>query len=701
MVPLGWLGRGSGWARTTLKQTLLDRLLKPQSIAVFGGGWAEEVVRQCHRIGYQGEIWPVHPDKAAIEGHHCYRSLAELPGVPDAAFVAINRHATVDLIRDLNAAGAGGAVCFASGFKEAGAGGADLQRELLDAAGPMPFLGPNCYGFLNYFDRALLWPDQHGGETVSRGVALISQSGNIGVSLTMQRRGLPLGYLFTLGNQARVGVAQLVEALADDDRVSAIGLVLESLGDVAALERAARFARERRVPIVALKLGRSEVGRAAALTHTASLAGPDRLVDAVLRRFGIARSPSIPAFLETLKLLHQTGPLDGNTIASMSCSGGEAVLVADAAEHRDLNLRPLTDSERATVAATLNPLVEVANPLDYHTFSWGDEAALTETFSAMLGRGFDLSMLLLDFPREDRCQQDEWLVGLHALAAAQARTGARAALVATLPECLPEATVAQVHATGIAALAGVEEALDAAAGAARIGRAWATPAPAPLLPPGSQPDNAETLNEWPAKRELAAAGITVPAGELVTGAEAAVAAATRIGFPVALKSANPELAHKTEAGAVRLGLADADQVRDAAEAMAGLGRDFLVEAMVTDAVAELLIGVDRDPEFGPYLVLGSGGVLVELVGDSRVLPLPTTADEVRDAIQSLKAGKLLGGFRGRPAGDLDTAVACALTVARFAEDNLDRLVELDINPLMVRPQGLGAVAADALIRIVM
>src|SRR5690606_29588293 len=253
-----------------------------------------------------------------------------------------------------------------------------------------------------------------------------TQSGNIAINFTMNRRGLPIGYLLALGNQAKIGVAAAVESLIDDPRVTAVGLHLEGIDEPARLARVAERARQHGVPIVALKAGRSEAGRRIALSHTASLAGEDAVVDAFLRRLGIARVHSIPAFLETLKLLHLHGALPGRAIASMSCSGGEASLIADAGEQRRVQFRPLAPEQKEAVAATLNELVAVDNPLDYHTFLWADRARTAATFSAMLRCRFDLTLLLLDLPRADRCDPADWEVTLAALQDAVEATGERA-----------------------------------------------------------------------------------------------------------------------------------------------------------------------------------------------------------------------------------------------------------------------------------
>ena len=678
----------------------LNRLLRPKSIAVIGGLAAARVVEQCERMAFSGAVWPVHPHRKAVAGQPAFRTVEDLPQAPDAAFVGVNRHAAIEAVAALSERGAGGAICYASGFQEA-SDGAALQQQLLQAAGKMPLIGPNCYGLLNLADGVPLWPDQHGGERLpadGQGVAIITQSSNIAISLTMQQRGLPIAYVMTAGNQAQLGVSALATALLDDERVSALGLHVEGFDSISGFEALARLARQRRVPVVVMKAGRSARGQAAMLSHTASIAGSDAGAGAFLKRLGFARATGIPEFLETLKVLHVHGSIDGRRIGVLCCSGGEASVVADAAEDSALALPELACEQTAAVRAQVHPLVDVANPLDYHTFSWGDQKALGAIFAAFADPAtFDATLLVLDFPRPDRCDAADWQVTLDAFHGAMAETGSKGLIVATLGENMPEGKAAWLVERGVAPLCGIREALAAIECAAAIGAAWQAPNSAPLISAEPATGKSTILNEANAKARLAAFGVEVPPGHVVRTPAEALTAARSLGGAVALKALG--LAHKTEHRALRLGLSQAAEVRTAAEELLTLSECLLVERFTDRIVAELIVGLHRDPELGLMLTLGSGGVLVELLGDSITLLLPVTEAEVRGALAKLRCAPLLAGHRGQPPADIDAAASAILGVANFALEQRSRLQELDINPLAVLEKGRGAVALDALVRL--
>ena len=707
---------------TVAESKALRRLFSPRHIAVFGGASAQEAVRQCKALGFDGPIWPVHPTRKEMEGLACFASVQDLPEAPDASFVAVPRQATVEVVRQLAARGAGGAICYASGFAEVGGDGVALQAALVQAAGSMALIGPNCYGMLNYLDGVALWPDQHGGQRQSQGVALITQSGNIGLNLTMQTRGLPLAYLITVGNKAGNSMESLVENLLSDPRVSVIGLHIEGLDDVAAFSRVALKALRQGVPLVALKAGSSTLGAQTAMSHTSSLAGPDALYDALFARCGIARVRDPAGLIETCKFLHVHGPLSGKRIISASCSGGEASLVADLAQPRGLDMPAIPPAAQARLRAVLGDKVNVANPLDYHTYIWGDLAAQTECFSGLMDCGFDATLLVLDYPRLDRCSADSWGTTVDAFAAAASSGGRGATVVASLPEDLPEEYANALMAQGIAPMHGIPDCLDAIAHAARMGAARARSSElhplSELVPLVWQASNAQvdaagvqaapnhtasrapshTLDEAAGKQALAAFGLPAPRGLVVSAAEAADVADS-LGYPVVVKAVSAQLAHKTEAGGVQLNVQNAEGVRAAMARMAALSDRFLVEQMATQVVAEIIVGVQRDAQFGLSLTLGAGGILVELLQDVQTLLFPVTRADVQSALRGLKAWPLLAGFRGKAAGDLEALVDAVLAIATYAQANAHRLLELDVNPVLVMPEGQGVLAVDALIRL--
>ncbi len=672
--------------------TSLKRLFRPDSIAVIGGGtWCSAVIEQCRKMGFAGDIWPVHPKAEEVAGLPAYRDIEALPCAPDASFIGINRLATIEVVKALSARGAGGAVCFASGFLEAQAEdseGADLQQCLLEAAGDMPVLGPNCYGFINYLDGALLWPDQHGGQRVEKGVAIVTQSSNIAINLTMQKRALPLAYVVTCGNQAQTGLAEIGEALLEDDRVTVLGLHIEGFGDLRAFEALALKARQLGKQIVALKVGRSAQARAATVSHTASLAGGDAGAGALLARLSIPRLYDLPSFLETLKLMHVVGRLPSTRIATISCSGGEASLAADTAHGRDVSLPALNDRQRTDLRAALGPMVALANPLDYHTYIWRDVDAMTRAFSATVDPQLAMTLLVADFPRGDRCDPSDWECVTQAAIAVRQQTGQPIAIVATLPELLPEDVAEQLLAAGVVPMLGLSEAMSAIEAAGLPLPELAHPL---LLPTKSHPDP-DLVPEGEAKAWLARFGLRVPRSKPARSVVAARAVAADIGYPVVLKGEG--IAHKTEEGAVRLNLTCGQDVSDAAVAMPT--DRFLVEEMVTDAVAELLVGVVKDPAHGFVLTLAAGGTLTEIMQDSASVLLPASDAALNTALDSLRIAPLLSGYRGAPPADRAAILRAIRAVEAYVVAEAEGLEEIEINPLLCTPSD--AVAADALIR---
>ncbi|SNR27284.1 acetate--CoA ligase family protein [Puniceibacterium sediminis] len=666
----------------------LNRLLKPRSVAVVGGGdWCTAVIEGLRQMGYAGDVWPVHPSAESVAGTRAYSRVDDLPAPPDACFVGVNRNATIAVVGGLAVMGAGGAVCFASGFSEM-ADGADLNAQLLAAAGDMPIIGPNCYGFINALDRAALWPDIHGLPHVTRGVAILTQSSNIALNLTMQKRGLPIAYMATAGNQAQTSLAQIGEALLADERVTALGLHVEGFGDIEAFQALALRARSLGKSVVVLKTGRSEAAQAAAVSHTASLAGSDVGASALIARLGMARVGSLEALIETLKLLHFTGPLSANQIACMSCSGGEASLVADGAAARGLEFAPLSGQQTERLGVVLGPRVHLSNPLDYNTFIWGNVPQMAQVFGEMMRGSAGLSLLVADFPREDRCPAPSWEKLIEAAEQACTQVGRPLAVVSSIADTMSEKRAQDLIDRGLIPLCGLDAALEAVRAAIALGSVWERPAPL-FLPRTTT--TVRMLDEVAAKAALSAHGVTVPASQAVSDAAAAGQVAEGMGR-VALKARG--VAHKSDQGGVVLGLQGAQAVSEAASGMAAT--EYLVEEMI-DAGVELLIGVVADPAHGYVLTIGAGGVLTELWRDTVSLLLPVTDGDIRTALAGLRIAPRLNGYRGAPAVDMNAVVASVLAVQAYvvAQDGL--VAEVEVNPLIALPDR--AVAVDALIRI--
>ena len=693
---------------TSARAQNLRRLLKPRHVCIVGGQAMEDSIRRCADTGFAGEIWVVNPKRSELGGRKCFPSIADLPEAPDATFIAVPREPTVEILRALNAAGAGGAICYAAGYAEVGGEGHDLQKQLIEAVGDLAMVGPNCYGILNYLDGIALWPTGHNGKRVESGCAFIGQSGNIALNVTANDRSVPFAYVISSGNQVILTVADFVDALTEDPKVSAIGLYIEGIDDVPAFSRAAAKAMQAGKPLVALKAGKSELGAKLAMSHTSSLAGSDRMYDSLFERLGVIRVDSLPQLMETMKFVSTAGLPKGNRLAVFTCSGGDGLMTADIAEAIDLPLPQHSPAQVADLRTQLPNFATISNPLDYNTSLWGHEDLLTRCFDTVMAGDYDAGMLVIDYATDGEASEQAWDCSVKALITACGKNDKLPIVTATLPELLP-ARVRDLTIAGHGApMQGLKEALHAFEATERFARLRdrlsRSGSDGVTVPPTPKPQGeGRLLDEYTAKQQLSVCGLSVPAARVVTPAGAA-AAAGELGFPVVLKVADPVLAHKTEAGAVAVNLKSAADVEAALQRMSTSLAQYkpgaaiakvLVEKMVSDVVAELIVGVKRDPQFGLALVVGAGGILVEMVQDSAMLLLPTDRAAIERAIDSLKIAKLLKGYRGRAAGDLRAVADAVAAVAAFAEAHRGNLLELDVNPLMVLKDG--AVAVDALV----
>ncbi|MCV6590186.1 MAG: acetate--CoA ligase family protein [Marinobacterium sp.] len=694
----------------SVRQANLQRLMKPRSMVFIGGSNLSLPIENTRRIGFDGEIWVVNPKHEQIAGIRCFRSVAELPGIPDAAFVAVNADATVQMVSELRAQGCAGVVCYAAGFAEVG--NQHLQDALIDAAGEMALVGPNCYGLLNFMGGVALWPDRlYGNRPAGKGVAIISQSGNIALNLTMHDRSVPITHVISVGNQAVLGVGDYIEPLLQDEQVAAIGFYIEGLKDIEGFSRAALKALQKGVPLVVLKAGTSELGTQLTLSHTSSLAGSDDLYQAMFDRLGILRVDSLSQLLETLKVVALCEEPAGNRVGVLTCSGGDSALLADALDQYQLPLPPLNNAQQNALADWLPDFASLSNPLDYNTAIWGNLDACTEVFSTLMGGDYDNTLLALDFPKAGEATDTEWQVATDAMIAAHKRHGGTAAVISNLTELLPADARQRLADAGIAPLQGLQDGVAALAAYIRFSErrrevlAMDDNAQLLLRQGSLNAGSSAMLDEWASKQLMSSYRLPVPAGRLAQLDEVADVA-DAIGYPLVIKGVSDQLAHKTEAGAVALNIRSREDAINAATEMsrklAAQGFDnvpMLLEPMFRDAVGELIIGLKRDEQFGLALIVGSGGILVNLMNDSQTLLLPTRPETVRQAVQSLRGYKLLQGYRGRPVADMDAIVDAVMAVADFAMEHWDSVLELDINPLMVGPQGQGAVAVDAMVRL--
>ena len=571
----------------------LHRLISPKSIAVVGNRGANFAIRESLKLGYSHQIWAVHPSLDSLEGVKCFKDIKELPEAPDATFIAVNAETAIDIVSDLKVMGGGGAVLYASGFGEVGEEGLIRNQRLVKAADGMPLIGPNCYGFINSLDGAALWPDVHGCESVSGGVAIITQSGNIGLNMTMQSIGLPIAYMFTLGNQTNTNIADIIHAMLDDSRVNAIGLHIEGISDIESFDAAAKRALKMKVPIITIKSGKTQASAKIALSHTSSLTGSDELYNAFFDRLGIARVETVPEFLETLKLLSVLGVIEHGGVASMSCSGGEAGMMADLIDGLEITFPSLTSSHKVKVKQTLNEYVEVDNPLDYHTFIWGDRKRTSECFRAMISGKFAATMLLLDWPKTQESEQKDWDSTLLALSDALSDTSEKAIVLASMADCMPKRIIEKCLSFGIAPMVGLDVCLKALNHSYKIGKAFASKPIPDLKILRSQLENKskKQLTEFEGKQLLNEYGVAIPIGFLVNNVTESIKAAEEIGYPVTLKVSGAKLVHKTELNGVRLNIQDAKMLKEACDDLFNITSELLIEKMIENSVCELIIGM--------------------------------------------------------------------------------------------------------------
>jgi acetate---CoA ligase (ADP-forming) len=697
----------------------LAELFAPRSIAVVGASptsaWTRFVFAGAAATGFVGELTPVHPRHSAVFGRRAVASLRDLAEAPDLAFILVPPDAVERVLDDAGAAGVRGAIVLASGYRETGEDGRALEDSLLArAAGHgITLLGPNCLGFLNTHAKAgpfaltIPLPLRPGP------VGIAMQSGALAsVMLSFARsRAIGVSTLASLGNEAMVTAPDVIEYLIEDDRTRVICLFLEQIGDPAAFAAAAERADLAGKPIVALKAGSSAAGRQAALAHTGSIAGDDAVVDAALRQLNVIRVTSIEALLTTGALLGYGRKPEGRRMGVLTASGGACDIIADRAAVQGIEIPPFAPPTAAAIAPHVPPFAQVRNPLDVTGYFLANQrtSALTALDhaldAAVTDPGLDF-VLFSGLTMPDAKPADDRLASI--LEERVAWIGQRMASspIPVIPvsyTCVdvPEYGRDLLGKNGIHLLGGMELAVQAIGNALRWaegrGRIW--PGPAGQSGVAAMPDQGQgrpggPWREADARELLAAFDVPLVPGELVSSADqaAAVVAAKRLGYPVALRISSARVAHKSDIGGVELGLRDIAQlragfkrVRLAGEAVEGKGRSvdgIMVSPMRTGGM-ELLAGISMEPAFGPVLAVGMGGVWVEVLGDVSLRVLPVGADEVIRMLGELRSAPLLRGARGRRPADLDTVARVIVRIADAALSLGDSLHSVEVNPLWV------------------
>jgi acyl-CoA synthetase (NDP forming) len=693
----------------------LDALMQPRSIAVIGasqdptkiGGRPVELLR---RYGYAGEIYPVNPKALMVQGLQAYPSVAALPQAPDLAIIAVDAEKTPEAVEQCADRGVRCVVVFSSGFAELGEKGRALQDRLRVAArrSGMRVLGPNCLGAVSIADKSIATFSivlEH-SLPAAGSLGIVSQSGNLG-SFTMRlasQRGIGVSRFITTGNECDIDVADGIAWFARDPATKVILCGLETCRDAGRLMSALEEARDAGKPVIVLKIGTSEAGQAAAASHTGALAGSDAVFDAMFARCGAVRVHSIEQLIDVGQaasiLLPDRLPR-GSRVALLAASGGFGVLLADAAQAVGLSLPELSEATQRTVLE-LVPFASARNPVDA-TAQMSSRPDLLQKILAAVVADDRTDAVIVPLPFSlymPRLRS----VYMEALRFIRQQYPDRPVLL-----CVdgPPDALTELHALGYPTIASFDGCCATLAALARLQVAAKRPndhgplavAPAAALSPEA------FRHEFGAKAALARAGVAVLAERLAVDVDAAARAAAEIGFPVVLKIASRDLPHKTEVGGVALGLGSESEVRRAYTQMRErvalkapqAAIDGVIVAPMAKGVAELILGSRIDPIFGPVVMVGLGGIFAEILQDTVVQMAPVSEAQAMAMLKSLKAFAVLDGARGRPRADLEAAARAVAALSQFAAAHAGAVSEIDINPLLVKAKGEGAVALDALL----
>jgi acetyl-CoA synthetase len=684
----------------------LARLLEPRSIAVVGASdrpdsYGDTILRNLERLGYAGELWGINPKRDRIRAIDCVPTIADLPRPVDAVAVAIPAAGVPEVIAEAAELGCGGAVVVAAGFGEVESGRA-LEARLkasADAAG-FPVCGPNGNGIVNFTAHAALWGDSVQALRPGR-VAMISQSGNVAVNALGSRRGIGFHTVISTGNQAVCDASDWLGALSAQPGVGSIALFLESDGDGERLAAALADCAERGIGVAVLKVGSSAAGAGAAAAHTGSLAGDQRIFRALIEESGACWARNPHELLELSRALAEprARPTGRGGLAVLTCSGGDSGISADEAERLGIELPALGDGTKQRLAELLPEAATPVNPLDYTSMIWAERERLAAIVAAV-GDDPAIDQLLIfhDTPEELAPEVEPgWRETRRGLADGAEGCAAAPLFASTLPDLIGEEVITELSARGLPSVQGLftavycaRELRRPAGDPARLRAISAAAAGVAGAGGGAWASEAE------AKALVAAGGVPVPDLRIAADADEAASAAAEIGYPLALKLSSAALQHKSDAGALELGIANPDELRDAVERLLALpaatDAELLVERMAPPGV-ELLVAARADAVV-PALVVGLGGIWTEVLDDVAIIPLPASPARVERSLHGLRGSSLLLGGRGRPPVDLAAVAAAASKAGDVLLDSGLELLEL--NPLIAGPDG--CVAVDALIR---
>jgi len=683
----------------------LDRLLAPRSVAVVGASprvdtYGHQALDNLVAAQFNGPVFGVHPRETEVLGVRCYPTLSDLPEVPDAIVIATPAATVPNLIDEAGRLGVGGAVVIAAGFAEV-EHGRDLQRQLRENAlrYDMPVCGPNGNGLVSVVRRAPLWGDGY-NIAPAGGVALVSQSGNVAVNAIGAARALHLHTVISCGNQAVLDASDYVIALAEQEGVRSIALYLEAEGDGVRLTEGLAMCAEREIGVVVLKSGRSALGATAAAAHTGAVAGDAQVLRALIEDAGGAWVDDPHELLETAKAMAHGRRKVGAGVAVITCSGGDAAISADEADRLGIPLPPLADATKAALEPIVPDAATIGNPLDYTAMIWGDVEGIANIVRVTASDpSLGQVLVYYDMPQKmGAAASYSWNSQLDGILLGGQDSDAPVIVASTLPDLLPEDLVDKCLQRGVPAVWGLTTGIKVADA---MRRPFGDPARLRRIGAIAGPANpGEWLAEHEAKYLLAKAGVPVPRGGVASTTDELAALIYEFDGPMAMKLSHASLQHKSDIGALELGVVGTDHARAAFDRLRAIDghhdSPVLVEQMQAPGV-ELLIAARRDSVV-PCLVIGLGGLWVEAVGDAAVVPLPADAARVEAAIGSLRGASLLTGGRGRPPVDLKAVADVAVRVGQLLIDEDLMLVEL--NPVFARPAGAdsGAVAVDAVIR---